>query len=78
MFLRFVNIIRALGGKKVEAEGLSPSSYDRLRTGSYSSLVEGEDVLAAESEDLSKVIDFRKVGALHKAVIGEVNPGFAI
>jgi hypothetical protein len=33
---------------------------------------------AAESEDLSKIIDFRAVGIFHKAVIGEVDPGFAI
>ena len=34
--------------------------------------------LAAKSEDFSKIIDFRKVGAFHKAVIGEVDPGLAI
>jgi hypothetical protein len=35
-------------------------------------------VPAAKSEDLGKIIDFRAVAALHKAVIGKVNPGFAI
>ena len=34
--------------------------------------------LAAKSDDLSKIIDSRKVGAFHKAVIGEVDPGLAI
>ena len=34
--------------------------------------------LAAKPEDLSKIIDFRKVGAFHKAIIGEVDPGLAI
>jgi len=34
--------------------------------------------LAAKPDDLSKIIDFRKVGAFHKAVIGEVDPGLAI
>jgi len=30
---------------------------------------------AAEPEHLGKIVDLRAVGALHKAVIGEVNPG---
>src|SRR4030042_5016408 len=34
--------------------------------------------LAAKSEDLSEIIDLRKIGAFHKAVIGQVDPGFAI
>jgi hypothetical protein len=34
--------------------------------------------LAAKSEDLSEIIDFHAVGAFHKTVIGEVDPGFAI
>ena len=34
--------------------------------------------LAAKSNDLSKIIDSRKVGAFHKAVISEVDPGLAI
>jgi len=34
--------------------------------------------LAAKPDDLSKIIDSRKVSAFHKAVIGEVNPGLAI
>ena len=34
--------------------------------------------LAAEPDDLSEIIDSRKVGAFHKAVIGEIDPGLAI
>jgi hypothetical protein len=34
--------------------------------------------LAAKSDDLSKIVDSREVGAFHKAVIGEIDPGLAI
>ena len=35
-------------------------------------------VPAAESKDLSEIIDFSAVGVFHKAVIGEVDPRLAI
>src|SRR4030042_1780243 len=35
-------------------------------------------VLAAKSEDLSKITDFRAVVTLHKTIIGEVDPGLAV
>ena len=35
-------------------------------------------ILAAKSQDLSKIIDFRAVGVLYKAIIGEVDPRLAI
>src|SRR4030043_1461531 len=35
-------------------------------------------VLAAKSEDLSKITYFRAVVTLHKAIIGEVDPGLAV
>jgi hypothetical protein len=35
-------------------------------------------LFAAKSNDLSKIIGPRKVGASHKAVIGEVDPGLVV